>query len=79
MLNASESRLHAPTFSSSSANTEWEAAKNAEPVKEPPSQAVIVEAMAAPITHAETYSQQVVSMMPVQVQETYSCGRRDPV
>lgn len=56
-------------MSFSLANAEWEAAKNAEPVKEPPSQAVSVEAMAAPNTHAETYSQQV-PMMPVQVRRT---------
>ena len=59
------------SMSSCFVNTEWEAAKNAEPIKEPPSQAVSVEVMAAPIqTHAETYSQQV-TMMPVQVRKIH--------
>jgi len=47
-------------------STEWEAAKNAEPVKEVPSQPLIVETTAAPSTQTETYNQQV-TMMPVQV------------
>ncbi|KAG7509695.1 SCAF8 isoform X1 [Solea senegalensis] len=47
-------------------NDEWEAAKNAEPVKEVASQPVSAETTAVSNTQTETYSQQV-TMMPVQL------------
>lgn len=45
---------------------EWEAAKNAEPAKEVPSQPVSSDTTAVSNTQTETYNQQV-TMMPVQV------------
>jgi len=54
--------------------TEWEAAKNAEPVKEVIIQPTSVETPVVSNTHTESYSQQV-TMMPVQVLTTLSiCG-----
>ncbi|XP_071063252.1 SR-related and CTD-associated factor 8 isoform X3 [Pseudochaenichthys georgianus] len=47
-------------------NDEWEAAKNAEPVKEVIIQPTIVETPAVSNTHTESYSQQA-TMMPVQL------------